>query len=543
MNCRRRDVLRSVGFCLAGGATSVLLSARPGAAARAETPGGDLSGAFNVRDFGATGDGRTIDTPAVNAAIEAASTAGGGTVHFPAGTYACYSIHLRSNVRLHLASGATILAADTPIEGTKSGGYDAAEPNPWDAYQDFGHSHWHNSLIWGEDLHDVGIVGSGLIWGKGLSRMHPSDTELPIATRPGVGNKAIALKNCRNVLFRDFSILAGGHFGILATGVDNMTIDNLTIDTNRDGMDIDCCRGVRVSNCTVNSPWDDGICPKSSFALGFARVTENITVTNCLVTGDYQVGSVIDGSYKRLPPEAALNFTGRIGRFKCGTESNGGFRNITVSNCVFESCWGMALETVDGGLLEDVTFTGISMRDVRNSPLFLRIAGRMRGPKDLPVNTVLRRVLIDNVVCSGPNNVMPVIISGMAGRPVEDVKISNMHMTCRGGGTGEMNGWMPPDKDKEYPEPYRFGPLPAYGFYLRHVADIELNNIGIEALSADGRAAIWMDDVDGADLSRVNLTGKRGGPSFILNNVADFRASGSRGFADVTLLHVKRREI
>ena len=91
------------------------------------------------------------------------------------------------------------------------------------------------------------------------------------AEQAGVGNKAIALKNCRNVLLRDFSILKGGHFGLLLTGVDNLTIDNLTIDTDRDGMDIDCCQNVRVSNCTVNSPWDDGICPKSSYALGYAR--------------------------------------------------------------------------------------------------------------------------------------------------------------------------------------------------------------------------------------------------------------------------------
>ena len=86
-------------------------------------------------------------------------------------------------------------------------------------------------------------------------------------------------------MLRDFSILHGGHFGILATGVDNLTIDNLKIDTNRDGMDIDCCRNVRVSNCSVNSPWDDGICLKSSFALGYARATEMVTITNCLVGG------------------------------------------------------------------------------------------------------------------------------------------------------------------------------------------------------------------------------------------------------------------
>jgi polygalacturonase len=189
-----------------------------------------------------------------------------------------------------------ILAASTPDEGTTSGGYDPAEPNPWEEYQDYGHNHWHNSLIWGEDLHDVAIMGPGLIWGKGLSR---GDKELPHAESPGVGNKAIALKNCRNVLLRDFSILKGGHFGILTTGVDNLTIDNLKIDTDRDGMDIDCCRNVRVSNCSINSPWDDGICPKSSFALGYVRPTENVTITNCYVTAAYELGTMLDGTWKR----------------------------------------------------------------------------------------------------------------------------------------------------------------------------------------------------------------------------------------------------
>ncbi|HKC63669.1 MAG TPA: glycosyl hydrolase family 28-related protein, partial [Pyrinomonadaceae bacterium] len=254
---------------------------------------------YDVRAFGAKGDGRTLDTPAINSAIEKAASAGGGTVRFPAGTYLSVSIHLKSNITLYLDQGATILAAD-PKEGFK---YDLPEPNQWDKYQDFGHSHWHNSLIWGENLENVSILGPGRIWGKGLVRSgsqsrtqeqndalrnkQPNKQDAPFgypspgdAVEPGWGNKTISLKLCRNVILRDFSILHGGHFAILATGVDNLTIDNLKIDTNRDGIDIDACRQVRVSNCSVNSPFDDGICPKSSYALGFARATENVTITN-----------------------------------------------------------------------------------------------------------------------------------------------------------------------------------------------------------------------------------------------------------------------
>src|SRR5207248_10118588 len=121
--------------------------------------------------------------------------------------------------------------------------------------------------------------------GRGLSR-GSGDTALA----PGVGNKSISLKNCHNVILRDLSILHGGHFAVLATGVDNFTIDNLSIDTNRDGIDIDCCRNVRVSNCSVNSPWDDGICLKSSVGLGYARPTEMVTITNCFVSGSFMEG-------------------------------------------------------------------------------------------------------------------------------------------------------------------------------------------------------------------------------------------------------------
>jgi polygalacturonase len=245
---------------------------------------GPALGIFDVRKYGAAGDGKTLDSYAVNRTIEAAAAAGGGVVLFPAGSYLCFSIRLKSKVHLHLEQGCTIVAADSPLPnqqtGYNGGVYDAAEQKAaWDAYQDYGHNHWHNSLIWGEDIHDFSITGAGLIWGKGLSRGFVSKGEsiAPfVAEQPGVGNKAIALKNCHNVLLRDFSVLKGGHFCLLLTGVDNLTIDNLKLDTDRDGMDIDCCQNVRVSNCTVNSPWDDGICPKSSYALGYARPTRKL---------------------------------------------------------------------------------------------------------------------------------------------------------------------------------------------------------------------------------------------------------------------------
>ena len=221
----RSDLLKWAGSGAAlAGAPALALAATAHPAANSVS-------LFDIRRYGATGDGKTLDTAAIQRAIDAAAAAGGGTVLFPAGTYASYSIHLRSNVSLYIDQGATLLAAATPLEGTNSGGYDPAEPQgAWEPYQDYGHNHWHNSLLWGENLHDLSILGPGRIWGKGLSRGHSHDTDRPPdSSKPGVGNKAIALKLCRNVTLRDFQILEGGWFGILATGVDNLTIDNLKI--------------------------------------------------------------------------------------------------------------------------------------------------------------------------------------------------------------------------------------------------------------------------------------------------------------------------
>ena len=161
-----------------------------------------------------------------------------------------------------------------------------------------------------------------------------------------------SLKLCRNVVIKDITLYMGGHFALLATGVDNLTIDNVKVDTNRDGFDIDLCRNVRISNCSVNSPQDDGIVLKSSYALGFARPTENVTITNCQLSG-YDPGTFLDGTFKRTL-ERAPDRDGPTGRIKFGTESNGGFRNISISNCVFDRSRGIAIETVDGGPVEDV---------------------------------------------------------------------------------------------------------------------------------------------------------------------------------------------
>lgn len=483
---------------------------------------------FNVKNYGATGDRNTLDTDAINKTIDAAAKAGGGTVYFPAGTYLSYSIHLQSHISLYLDQGATILAAKP--EGDI--GYDAPEPAINDTFQDFGHSHWHNSLIWGENLEDISILGLGVIHGKGLSRGGPYRTP--------IGNKAIALKNCRNVTLKDFTILYGGHFGILATGVDNFTIDNLKIDTNRDGIDIDACKNVRISNCTINSPWDDAICLKSSYALGYTRATENVTITNCSVSG-FDRGTFYNGTYLRNEPDLVPDKEGPTGRIKFGTESNGGFKNITISNCVFEYCRGLALETVDGGLLEDVTITNITMRDIINSPIFIRLGARMRGPADTPVGK-LRRINISNINVYNADSRFATLISGIPNHNIEDVRLSNISIWYRplDALTSPIQQEVP-EYEKAYPEPQKFGVLPTYGFFIRHVKNIELNNVNLHLLGDEKRPAMMLTNVNNVKLR--NLTADKGSHEslLILKNVGDISIKDSKLLKDIDIKGIQTK--
>jgi len=487
------------------------------------SPGGN----FNVRDYGAKGDSATLDSYAINRTIAAAAKAGGGTVYFPAGTYRSYSIRLQSRISLYLDQGATLLAA-TPVGEI---GYDAPEPGAGNSFQDFGHSHWHNSLIWGENLTDISILGPGTIYGHGLTREGPH--------RAPIGNKAIALKLCRNVILRDFTMLLGGHFALLATGVDNLTIDNLKIDTNRDALDIDCCRNVRISNCTINSPWDDAICLKSSFALDYARPTENVTITNCQVSG-YDRGTLLNGTYQRKEAHLVPDKEGPTGRIKFGTESNGGFKNIAITNCVFEYCRGLALETVDGGLLEDVTISNITMRDIINAPIFLRLGGRLRAPAGTEVGK-LRRINISNVNVYNADSRFATLISGLPGHPIEDVRLSNISIWYKPLEPADVSSIQEvvPEHEKTYPEPQKFGIIPAYGFFIRHVKNIELSNVSLNFLSTETRPALQLIDVHGATLQHLTAKKPPTAPLLQLQDVSNLVVRDSEGLKNQTIRQVK----
>jgi polygalacturonase len=252
------------------------------------------------------------------------------------------------------------------------------------------------------------------------------------------------------------------------------------------------------------------------------------------VTGAYDYGTLLDGTLKRMeyPP-------GRrpIGRIKLGTESNGGFKNITVTNCIFEYCRGLALETVDGGSIEDITINNLTMRGVVHSPLFLRLGARMRGPAGVKPG-VLKRVILSNIVSSNAVAEYPSIISGIPGSRIEDIRISDMYLHQLGGGTKEWAALEPPEKEDAYPEATMFGTLPARGFFVRHARNLEFSNIEIATAKPDERPAFWIHDVEGIDLFRVKA-GKNTA-AFSLRDVTDFRSFGSPDFPDRTEASVRR---
>jgi polygalacturonase len=347
---------------------------------------------FDIRSYGAVSDGPALkNQAAINAAIDAAAKAGGGTVVIPAGTFKTYSVRLKSNVGLHFASKDSVLrAAVSGTSANQDGGfYDAPEQDLFVGVQDQGHSHWANSLIYGIGVENVTISGPGLIDGSYidsngttvdvLTTFDPREVSSRTASgTPGAGNKAIALKDAKNIIFRDFHLKNGGHFAILGTAVDGWTIDGAIVDTDRDAIDIDACQNVTVRNSVFNSLTDDAIVMKGSFGAGRYLTSRNILVEHDTVSG-YDAGSVLDKVYS-THKLIATDRDGPTGRVKFGTEGTSGLDTVTIRNIIFDRSRGFALESVDGAELKNILFTDIRMKNVSSSPIFIVLADRGRAP-------------------------------------------------------------------------------------------------------------------------------------------------------------------
>ncbi|WP_019834418.1 rhamnogalacturonidase [Sphingomonas sp. PR090111-T3T-6A] len=475
-------------------------------AARAAAP-------LDVRALGARGDGVTLDTDAFNRAIVEAARAGGGTVVIPKGRYLCFSVRLRSNVALVFEPGAVIEAADP---ARHQGRYDLPEDRGDILYQDFGHSHWANSLFWGDGVERVSISGPGLIDGRGLTRngpgarWHKTTGERPLsmkgmddhaitrlepdaAAMNGQGNKAISLRGGGRVRLSGFTILRGGHMAILATGTAGIEIDDLRIDTQRDGIDLDCVTGARVRGCRVNSPNDDAIVVKSSLALGHLKPSQDVVISDCTVSG-YDIGTMLDGT-RGTTQALAPDRDRPTGRIKLGTESNGGYSQILIERCRFEHCRGLALETVDGGAMRDVTVRDIVMRDITTAPIFVRIGDRRRGPEGTGIGSTAG-VRLSDIDATGIDHRYPAILAGLPGHPVADVSLERIHLGFAGGGTAADAALRPAEVVDAYPEPSMFGTLPAWGLWMRHARDIRIRGLEMTTATPDARPPVMTEDAE-----------------------------------------------
>jgi len=443
-------------------------------ASTAPAVGGSVAqSSINVRAYGAAGDGRSKDTRAVQRAIDAAEQGGGGRVTFPPGKYLCGTLMLKSGVTLHLESGVTLL-----------GSTDLADyPRMVPAFRSYTDNYATQSLLYGEGLHDVAITGFGIIDGQGGAFKTRGYDKRPFILR---------LVSCRNIVVEGVTMRNSAMWMQHYLACDNVTIRGITVynhcNYNNDMIDIDCCRDVRISDCRGDTD-DDALTLKSTAD----RPCENITVTNCVLSSNCNA-------------------------IKMGTETNGGFKNVTISNCVIAptrsekvfhgtpgGLSGVALEIVDGGTLDRVTISNITMSGMK-SPIFLRLGNRARPfRKDMPKPGVgtFRNVIISNVIATDVSNVGCAIV-GLPGHPIENVILSNIRITAAGGGKKDHISRPIPEEPAKYPECTMFGTLPAYGFFCRHVNGLTLDNVEVRTVTPDARPALVCDDVR-------NLTGSVNG--------------------------------
>lgn len=422
-------------------------------------------GWFNVADYGARGDSATLNTKAIQSAIDACAWAGGGTVYFPAGNYISGTLYLKNNLTLHLEAGAVLTGSgnlsDYPVTISGIRSYT-------DNYTD-------KSLLYGEGLSNIGITGEGTLDGNGTSFSGP------YKVRPYM----IRIINCRDVRVKGVTIRNSPMWVQHYLACENIVIEGITVNSrrdkvNNDGIDLDGCVNVRMSDCLIISG-DDGIVLKSTLN----QPCKNIVVTNCIISSD-------------------------CNGFKLGTETNGGFENISFSNSVIYDTrlGGISLELVDGGILDRVTVSNITMDKV-GAAIFIRLGNRARPFGDAmekPGMGQLSNVTISNIQATNIGST-GCSVTGLPGHPVRNVSLNNIRLMFEGGGTREMTSREIPEVAEKYPEFGMFGVLPAYGFYCRHAENLSFNDVDAGFLKPDNRHAFVCDDVNGLELYRIKAMG------------------------------------
>ncbi len=454
---------------------------------RAEATPGAARHAFLARDFGALANGTARDTKALQAAIDACAAAGGGTVTLTAGTYLSGTLLLRSQVTLHLEAGATLLGSKTLED------YPPTVP----ARRSYTDNYTERSLIYGENLERVSITGAGRIDGQGAA------FKGPYKVRPYL----LRLIDCRGVAVRQVTLQNPAMWTQHYLACDDLLLDGLTVrsqvNLNNDGMDIDGCQNVRIANCDIRSG-DDAIVLKSTLD----RSCRNVAISNCLLSSDCNA-------------------------FKLGTESNGGFENITLSNCVIYDTRlaGLAVEMVDGGVLERVSLAHVVMQNVK-CPVFVRLGNRARPFQtnmQKPGLGRLRHVRIAHVQADGADRI-GCSITGLPERNVEDVALENIRIGFAGGGNEADGRRNVPERGEAYPEYNMFGALPAYGFYCRHATGLRFEHVVVGCTAPDARPSLVCDDVDDLEVQDWRAAkSAASSPEILCNNVRGAVFRGCHG--------------
>ena len=407
---------------------------------------------FDVRDFGAVGDGVALNTQAIQKAIDACAEAGGGAVWIGRGRYLSGALRLKSHVTLHIDAGAVLLGS------TRLDDYPSIVP----ARRSYTDNYTERSLLYAENVEHIALTGLGAIDGQGAA------FKGPYKVRPYM----IRVIDCRHVAVRDLTIRDSPMWVQHYLACDHVTIDGITVhslvNANNDGIDIDSCDYVRISDCDVRSG-DDAIVLKSTTE----RPCRHVAITNCVLSSDCNA-------------------------LKLGTESNGGFQNITISNCAIYDTRlaGIALELVDGGRFERVTVSNIVMDNVRGG-LFIRLGNRarpFRDDMDKPGMGSMRDVVIANVQATGLDRT-GCSITGLPDFPVENVTLENIRLAFAGGGAADEAQRPVEEFPEKYPEYKMFGTLPAYGFFVRHARNVNFRDIELRFEKPDARPAVVCEDV------------------------------------------------
>lgn len=449
-----------------------------------------LNAQYNVKDFGAKGDGVTLDTRSIQDAIDKGFENKGGVVNIPGGTYLIGSLFLKDNIELHLENGATLLGSPNYKDYTAAD--QKFESRTRELYAKY-------FMIFAENARNISITGAGIIYGNGVKHYLESR---PQNLRPYM----IRLVNCDRVTIRDVRLLEAANWTLHLLGCRDVNIDGIEIETtgegNRDGLDIDACQRVTVSNSRFSTT-DDAIVMKATTDF----LCEDISISNCIIRS-------IGGS-----------------AIKTGTESNGGFRNITVSNCVVKDVpvhAGIELMQVDGGIMQNILLENITMDNVA-TPFYIRLGKRARPYKTgLYVNRIddVKDIYLNNI--SVINAKLPSSIIGLHSKKIKNIIINNY--TVRYSATQEAGPYNKVEfQEFDYPAANTFKKLPAYALYCRSVESLHLQNINMYSLDNEKRPALVFDRVQNLELFMVKAEAKnRATPMMHFRNTKDVFASFCR---------------